>query len=84
MSTTTPVQAKERWCPFVRTESSNRINNSLTDGVINTPDLYHCVADECMAWRTIPLGHLKPGAAKTLEGHGYCGLAGRPDLEDIY
>jgi len=84
MSTMTKSQAREKWCPFVRTGSNNRVYNTLTDGVVNTPQLYHCVADECMAWRNVPLGHLKPGAAETLKEHGFCGLAGTPDLDAIY
>jgi hypothetical protein len=27
----------KKWCPFVRVEGHNRINNSLTDGFENTP-----------------------------------------------
>lgn len=78
---TTEVAARTKWCPFVRMDSTNRVNNSLTDGVVNSSALYHCVGNECMAWRDVPVGHLKPGAAHALEGHGYCGLAGRPELE---
>lgn len=75
----TATQAKKMWCPFVRLEGSNRLMNMLTDGFDAEHRYQHCLADQCMAWRPFNYSHLKGGDA--IEGHGYCGLAGRPELE---
>lgn len=73
----TEVQAKEKWCPFVRVQGANRVDNTLTDGFQNTNASYHCIGAECMAWREF---HLRfAHGDEPVEKHGYCGLAGRPN-----
>jgi hypothetical protein len=71
----------KRWCPFVRVEGSNRINNSLTDGFENTPEPYHCLGDKCMMWREGQPVHLKTKFTTQPQPHGYCGLAGHLELD---
>ena len=43
--------------------------------------LYRCLGSACMSWRTFHLSHVKGQDAGTVEQHGYCGLAGRPELD---
>jgi hypothetical protein len=78
---TSESDARLKWCPFTRVEGGNRLNNTLNDGFENAPAPFHCVAGKCMFWREMHYSHLKAGAAKSLVGHGYCGAAGKPDLE---
>ncbi len=78
---TTEADARKKWCPLARVEGNNRLNNALNDGFENTPEPYHCIGSRCMMWREIHSSHLKGGAAKTLQGHGFCGVGGRPELE---
>jgi hypothetical protein len=62
----TPEQAKTKWCPYVRLTvwiEARGVTDNRTDDVLKT----RCLADGCMAWRQY-------GA----DGHGYCGLAGKP------
>jgi hypothetical protein len=75
---TTDSLAHTKWCPYVRVEGNNRFNNSLTDGFQDTQQMYHCLGSKCMLWREISSPHLKHGA--TLEGAGYCGLGGHPEI----
>jgi hypothetical protein len=42
--------------------------------------MYHCIAGDCMGWRQYHLSHFR-GDEQTLQTHGYCGYAGRPELE---
>jgi len=77
----TEKQARERWCPLVRVEGNNRFFNTMSDGFANAPSPYHCIARECMGWRELRGTHLKSGAMAGLEGQGYCGFAGRPEME---
>lgn len=81
---TTITDAKTMWCPFVRIEGSNRYNNALTDGFENTPEPYHCLGAKCMAWRASHAAHLKANVEKRIGEHGYCGLAGRPEIDAGY
>jgi hypothetical protein len=75
----TEKQARKMWCPFVRVEGNNRILNSLSDG-FDAEHLYqHCLGSTCMAWRPFNYSHLKGG--EHVDAHGYCGIAGRPELE---
>lgn len=79
--------ARTKWCPFVRLDNSNRVFNTRTDGFENTDRMYHCIASSCMAWREFHLSHVKGTVEtdeKAPEMHGYCGLAGRPELEDTW
>lgn len=73
--------ARKKWCPFVRVEGSNRMHNTISDGFQNTSPVYHCIASQCMAWRELHLSHMKGMQHAPEAAHGYCGLAGRPDLE---
>lgn len=76
----TEAEAKKKWCPFVRVEGSNRIHNLNTDGFDAEHRFQHCIGSVCMAWRTFGLTMAKGGG--DMEHHGYCGLAGRPDVGD--
>lgn len=76
----TEEMARKKWCPFVRTTGGNRFYNEKTDGFQNTPNVYHCIASDCMAWRELHFSHVKGGDA-SMEQHGYCGIAGRPVQE---
>lgn len=68
--------ARKKWCPMVRVEGNNRIHNTLTDGFQNAERTYHCIANDCMAWREYHLSFMH--GSEPLEKHGYCGVAGRP------
>ena len=35
----TATEARTKWCPFVRIEGSNRFDNTLNDGFVNTPSV---------------------------------------------
>ena len=72
--------ARAKWCPFVRVDGSNRHHNTMTDGFQNSEKMYHCIAGDCMGWRQYHLSHFK-GSSEGLQGHGYCGFAGKPDLD---
>ena len=72
--------ARAKWCPFVRIDNNNRLHNTMTDGFQNSDKMYHCIAGDCMGWRQNHLSHFR-GDEQTLQTHGYCGYAGRPELE---
>jgi len=72
--------AREKGCRHVRSDNNNRVHNSLTDGFQNSEKMYHCIAGDCMGWRQFHLSHLK-GSGAGVQAHGYCGYAGRPELE---
>jgi hypothetical protein len=78
--------ARTKWCPFIRLDNSNRLFNTNTDGFENTNRMYHCIGSSCMSWREFHLSHIKGGleTGEKQEPHGYCGLAGRPELEDTW
>jgi hypothetical protein len=77
----TEQQAKKMWCPFVRVEGSNRVFNTKTSG-FDAEHLYqHCIGSKCMGWRPFIYSHVK-GGDEAFEHHGYCGLAGRPEMGD--
>ena len=78
---TSETKARQKWCPSTRVDGQNRFNNSLTAGFDNIHEQFHCIAGKCMLWGEIHLSHMKHGAEKSLVGNGYCGLAGKPDLE---
>jgi hypothetical protein len=42
--------------------------------------MYHCIGSDCMGWRQFHLTHFK-GSEEDLQGHGYCGHAGKIELE---
>jgi hypothetical protein len=66
---------------LARVDGHNRVNNTLNDGFENAPEPFHCIASKCMMWREIHYSHIKAGATLSLAGHGYCGAAGRPEIE---
>jgi hypothetical protein len=72
--------ARTKWCPYVRIDSNNRLHNSLTGGFQDSDKMYHCIAGDCMGWRQFHLSHLK-GGEEGVTAHGYCGYAGRPELD---
>jgi hypothetical protein len=73
--------ARTKWCPRVRIAGDNRIYNTNTDGFENTERMYHCIGSSCMGWRAFHLSHMKGSLPVHEEAHGYCGYAGRPELE---
>lgn len=64
-------EARIRWCPFSRTEQRLGENSE-------------CIASSCMAWRWMRTW--VPGSNDTMiesrDTHGFCGLAGDPNLGD--
>lgn len=73
--------ARTKWCPFVRIQHDNRLYNTMSDGFENTERMYHCIGTSCMSWRQFHLAHMKGTMPPPDEMHGYCGLAGRPELD---
>jgi hypothetical protein len=75
----TEEEAKTKWCPHVRYLAIFRANTGTLSGdqitaagpynrAATSPELCPttCIASGCMMWRS------------TLNGRGYCGLAGNP------
>jgi hypothetical protein len=79
---TTEQEARAKWCPFVRVAGDNRLMNTLTDGFVNSNASFHCIASECMAWRSQTISHTKRGFEEALRAYGFCGLAARPDYPE--
>lgn len=77
----TEKSARTKWCPLVRIEGKNRFFNTQTDGFANTERMFHCIASSCMGWRQFHLAHMKGSLPPPEDAHGYCGLAGRPELD---
>jgi hypothetical protein len=77
----TEKAARTKWCPSVRVQADNRHFNTNTDGFENSERMYHCIGRSCMAWREFRLSHTKGAMPAEADAHGYCGLAGRPELE---
>lgn len=71
--------ALSKWCPMVRIEGANRLSNMRSDGFENAAKEYHCIGSRCMSWREFHLSHMRGG--EPAQHHGYCGLAGRPELD---
>ncbi len=71
---------RTKWCPFVRVDNGNRLYNTMSDGVANADKMYHCIGADCMGWRQFHLSHLK-GSEEGVTAHGYCGYAGKPELD---
>ena len=69
----------KKWCPHVRIDN-NRLHNSLTGGFSNSEKMNHCIGRDCMGWRQFHLTHYR-GGEEELQGHGYCGFAGKIELE---
>jgi hypothetical protein len=78
---TTEKVARTKWCPSVRIQGNNRLYNTNTDGFENAEKMYHCIGASCMAWRQFHLAHMKGTMPPPEEAHGYCGIAGRPELD---
>ncbi len=71
------TEAKKSWCPFSRVPQDYNVSNSdmhiMVVAVNRANDgspIGECIGSQCMAWRPI---------YESGNGHGYCGLAGRPD-----
>jgi len=64
------TEALKKWCPFSRTgtENGDSINRYAPGYGLAQECL--CIGSQCMAWRP---------SYESGNGHGYCGLAGRPD-----
>ena len=75
----TEDEAKTKWCPMVRFNDAGCNRDNQVKNGHNRP-YYKCVASSCMMWRSSFTGEY--GAAvvttKAEEGHGWCGLAGKP------
>lgn len=90
----TEEQAKEKWCPFVRTVKftptslhgianlvqGNALGNRLAENMDELPGVTRCIASQCMAWRKLQKTEIEKNGSFTLstEATGYCGLAGLP------
>ncbi len=67
----TEDEAKLKWCPYqgigVKADSS-------------AGERARCIGSECMAWRTSFTTESVGGTIKRTyeDGHGFCGLAGKP------
>lgn len=72
----TEEQARQRWCPMVRVEGSNRLHNTMKDGFSNADMSYRCIAGACMAWREFQISYAHGEGPK--DHRGYCGFAGSP------
>lgn len=78
----TEDQAKEKWCPFVRTQFYAR--DTRDNPAVNRPDSYlQCIGSSCMAWRETATYRDIPGMGDDQEPimiptGGYCGLAWKP------
>ena len=76
----TPEQAKEPWCPMVRTSSGSNT------GECRVPSYPKCIADKCAMWRWGSMRDPNWKSSSHIEGYvppklvraevGYCGLAG--------
>jgi hypothetical protein len=73
-------KAREKWRPFVRVEGSNRVFNTKSDGLVNSPQPYHCIGSERTLWREVHVTHLKASTGKAMANHGYCGMGERPEF----
>lgn len=65
---------KEKWCPMVRFSTSDEepgYNRCYSNSIF--PSGTFCIGSYCMMWR------IQDPDAKT----GYCGLAGKPQFNDI-
>ncbi|MCC7347519.1 MAG: hypothetical protein IT538_08990 [Variibacter sp.] len=74
----TEDEAKTKWCPAVRfVPETNTTHPGTNRGVriergAEGAPAFKCIGSACMAWRK-----LKDGL-RSYDGHGYCGLAGKP------
>ncbi|NUO81952.1 hypothetical protein HUU05_17910 [candidate division KSB1 bacterium] len=73
--------AKTKWCPFAISavrryeDSVSTINRRIGSG---KPDVdCFCIAADCMMWRAVSV--TKDNEKVKL---GYCGLAGKPEIEE--
>lgn len=86
----TEDEAKSKWCPFSRVAAdlqqegtvigvSPAFNRRTTAECPRGSTVYGslCIGSACMAWRP---GTLTENGERVYppEGHGYCGLAGKP------
>ena len=78
MTLLTEEQAKEKWCPWARQESSGGSFNRYRPQDGNIPPHCCCIASECMAWRVKELRNIAANSTDEAYGQarGYCGLAG--------
>lgn len=67
----------------MRIDNNDRLRHSLTDGFENSEMMYRCIGDDCMGWRQFHLSHYK-GGRENVQGHGYCGFAGKIELEWVF
>ena len=78
----TEQDATQKWCPFARVALISYVDADSISGMASInretaiPEISkqcNCIASQCMAWRPI---------YESGNGHGYCGLAGRPDSDE--
>lgn len=77
----TEKDAKTKWCPFALSairryeDSATAVNRRIGSGKPDVDCL--CIAADCMMWRAVAV--LKDGETVKM---GYCGLAGKPEVEE--
>lgn len=86
----TEDDAKKKWCPFARVfvdydaRGGMMAMTSANRCLPQNDQANLCIGSECMAWRNIRVmvsGTTNPGGPPPKfenNGHGYCGLAGKP------
>lgn len=77
----TEKEAKTKWCPYAISavrryeDGASVVNRRIGSG---KPDVdCMCIAADCMAWRAMSVK--KDGETVKM---GYCGLAGKPEVEE--
>lgn len=79
----TEAEAKERWCPFSRSATTedasiNRCGTDSSQFDANILIAYtRCIASECMVWRWT-IGPNRNAKETGVSDWGCCGLAGKP------
>ena len=72
----TEGEAKEKWCPFARSQMLGLVVNR--DGFGSPYDISLCIGSACMAWRRREPPGPQPPDAPEPSDEGWCGLAGKP------
>ncbi len=78
----TEDEAKEKWCPMVRTADSGEPGALAVNRDAAVPANYNCIASDCMMWAwsgEVIQGKGRDGILndyiKYSDNYGYCGLA---------
>lgn len=83
MSAMTEEEARGKWCPYARQQSTMGRNSFNRRGsAVKVLAGCRCIASECMAWRwgteIVTEGDWEQTSEVKSTTHGYCGLAGSP------